>query len=153
MYPEMENRRPSTTIDAILAFEQSRKIALPDTYKRFLLATNGGVPTASLFSVRGRPHAPNDYVQSFLGIGVSISSSELAYAFDLYIGGFPHGIVPIATQPFGNYICFDLRDSGQPIVLWDHRHFWSTGEWREQDLYYVADTFDEFLRILRPPSG
>ncbi len=150
MYPSMKTRRPPTTIFAISSFEQQRNIVLPDAYKRFLVATNGGVPIVSLFPIKGREYSPFDNVQAFLGIGVPIPTSELAYAYDLYVGGFPFGIVPIANQDEGNYVCLDLRGGKEKVVFWDKRHFWSTGEWREQDLYDVAGSFDEFLTLLRP---
>lgn len=148
MYPTMEEQRPKTTIVAIEAFERQRRLVLPAAYKRFLLATNGGVPVQSVFPVSGRPNDRFDNVQAFLGIGVPIPTSELSYAYDLYSGGFPFGIVPIANQDLGSYICLDLRDGKEQVVFWDHRHFWSTGEWREQDLYHVAGSFEEFLGLL-----
>lgn len=150
MYPQMKTRRRSTTISAIGLFERQRAIVLPEDYKRFLIETNGGIPVVSLFPVKGREYSPFDNVQAFLGIGVPIPTSELAYAYDLYAGGLPFGIVPIANQDEGNYVCLDLRGGKEKIVFWDKRHFWSTGEWREQDLYAVADSFDQFLTLLRP---
>ena len=149
MYPEMRTQRPPTTSDAIAKFERTRSLNLPGDYKAFLLANNGGSPRASLFPLQGRPHDPIDNIQTFLGIGVSVPTNELSYAYDLYIGGFPFGIVPIAVQDLGSYICLDLRDGKERVAFWDHRHFWSTGEWREQDLYLVANTFSDFLTLLR----
>lgn len=153
MYPKMEGRRPETSRDAIRAFERKRGIELPQAYTKFLLATNGGVPVNSLFHVKGRPDDPIDNVQSFLGIGVPVPTSELAYAYDIYSGGIPPEIVPIANQDIGNYICLDLRGGAGRVVYWDHRHFWNTGEWREADLYDIADTFEEFLGSLIPATA
>ena len=151
MHPNMTSLNPPIAPSAIAAFERSRAITLPASYRAFLQATNGGVPKLSVFPVQGRPRAPLDNVQSFLGIGVpGIPTDELAYAYDLYIGGFPFGIVPIANQDEGNYVCLDLRGGNEKVVFWDKSHFWSTGEWREKDLYAVADSFDEFLALLRP---
>jgi hypothetical protein len=153
MYPEMIGQRPPTTSAAIEAFEKERGLKLPMAYESFLLATNGGVPRASLFPVQNRPNDPIDNVQCFLGIDVPIPTSELSYPYDLYVGGFPFGIVPIASQDLGGYVCLDLRASRERVAFWDHRHFWSTGEWRERDLYHVADNFEEFLTLLRSSSS
>ena len=153
MLPRMTYLNPPTSSSAIGSFERDRGLSLPIAYKSFLLGTNGGVPIASLFSLQGRPQDPIDNVQEFLGIGVSIQTSELSYAYDLYIGGFPFGIVPIADQDNGNYICLDLRNGKNSVSFWDKRHFWSTGEWRESDLYHIANSFDEFLTLLRPNSS
>jgi cell wall assembly regulator SMI1 len=153
MLPRITEGNPSITPAAIEAFERERGITLPASYKEFLLATNGGVPELSAFPIRGNPSEPIGIVRSFLGIGVRVPTSELSYAYDLYAGGFPEGIVPIAGNGLGDYICLDLRDGKERVAFWDKRHFWGTGEWRESDLYHVADSFAEFLASLRPNSG
>jgi hypothetical protein len=89
-------------------------------------------------------------MQSFAGIGVREPTDELAYSYDLYVGGFPRGIVPIAGNGGGDYTCLDLRNGKERVAFWDKRHFWGTGEWRERDFYHVADSFAEFLGSLRP---
>jgi hypothetical protein len=91
------------------------------------------------------PHAS---VQVFFGIDAA--SSDLAENYDFHAGRIPAEIVTIASNGGGNYICLDLRGGGEKIVFWDHRPFWRTGEWRESDLYHVADSFEEFLGSLRP---
>jgi hypothetical protein len=75
-------------------------------------------------------------------------TTELAYAYDLYAGGLPRGIVPIAGDGSGNYVCLDLRKGTDRVAFWDKRHFWGAGEWRESDLYHVASSFEEFLGFL-----
>lgn len=150
MFPEIVDGNPQTSISAIEEFERHRGLALPDLYKKFLLATNGGVPKHQSFPIKGMALNPTGSVQVFLGIGVRWPTTELAYAYDLYAGGFPQGIVPIAGDGSGNYVCLDLRDGTERVAFWDKRHFWGTGEWRESDLYHVANSFDEFLASLRP---
>ncbi len=89
-------------------------------------------------------------MQVFFGIGVREPTNELAYGYDLYAGGIPHEIVPIATDGMGNYVCLDLRKRAERVAFWDKRHYWGTGEWRESDLHDVASSFEEFLGSLRP---
>jgi cell wall assembly regulator SMI1 len=150
MFAGMTKSNPPTTPAAIEAFERDRGIVLPNAYKDFLLATNGGVPETPAFPVEGMPQSQIWIIQVFYGIGVRVPTNELAYGYDLYTGGFPPGIVPIAGDGMGNYICLDLRNGQERVAFWDHRHFWGTGEWRESDLYHVADSFAEFLGSLRP---
>jgi hypothetical protein len=150
MFPEITDANPPTTLAAIEDFERSRGLALPSHYKHFLLAINGGVPKAPAFPIQGMPNRPFEMVQAFSGIGVREPTDELAYAYDLYVGGFPDGIVPIAGNGGGDYVCLDLRDGRERVAFWDKRHFWGTGEWRESDLYQVANSFEEFLASLRP---
>ena len=145
-----EYRNPPTTETAIKDFAEVRKLSLPKSYIEFLLQFNGGRPTTPNFPVSGYPNAPTWDVRTLLGIGTTHETTELAYNFDLYEGGFPTGIIPIAIDDGINYVCLDLRNGADRVAFWDKRHFWGTGEWRESDLYHVADSFDAFLESLKP---
>jgi hypothetical protein len=155
MFPEIIEGNPPTSTAAIEAFERERGLALPALYKQFLLVTNGGRPTSPLFPIDGMALNPQGSIQFFLGVeNRKWPVYDLAETHDWYAGGIPHGVVPIACTGMGDYICLDLRDGKERVAFWDHRHFWGTGEWRESDLYHVADSFAEFLASLRPdPSG
>jgi len=150
MLLETKSANASTTLAAIEAFERERDLVLPATYKDFLLASNGGVPETPIFPIQGMELNPFGGVQVFFGIDAKFSTSDLAETYDLYAGGIPAHIVPIASNGMGDYICLDLRGGGEKVVFWDKRPFWGTGEWRESDLYHVADSFEEFLGSLRP---
>lgn len=139
-----------TTADAIGGFERSRGVSFPSAYKEFLLTSNGGVPEAALFPIEGMALNPNGVVQAFFGIDAEWPTSDLAKVHDLFANGIPAGIVPIAGNGMGDYVCLDLRNGRERIAFWDKRHFWSTGEWRETDLYHIANSFGEFLASLRP---
>jgi cell wall assembly regulator SMI1 len=149
----MIERNPPTTEAAIAKFEKDRELTLPPSYKAFLLATNGGVPDDTAFPVEGMQNTNIWGLQSFAGIGVAEPTSELAYGYDMYEGGIPSGIVPIAGDGMGNYVCLDLRKGTDRVAFWDKRHFWGSGEWRESDqsdLHHIANSFEEFLASLRP---
>jgi hypothetical protein len=150
MFPEIIEGNPLTSLAAIEDFERQRDLALPALYKQFLLTTNGGHPKNSIFPIKGMALNPFGSIQTFAGIGVREPTDELAWSNDLYAGGIPHGIVLIAGNGLGDYICLDLRDGKERVAFWDKRHFWGTGEWRESDLYHIADSFAEFLASLRP---
>lgn len=150
MFPKMEDKRPPVTRGAIENFERASGLTLPKSYKEFLLETNGGAPTYDSFPVHGMADRKFETVQSFAGIGVPIPTTELAWGYDLYSGGIPSGILPIAGNGGGDWICLDLRDGQERVALWDFRHHWGTGEWREQDLYHIADSFEGFLKLLQP---
>jgi hypothetical protein len=150
MFPEIDNGNPPTTLAAIERFERERGVSLPRLYREFLLALNGGRPKHPAFPIQGLQGRPFEIVQAFAGIGVREPTDELAWSNDLYAGGIPHGIVLIAGNETGDYICLDLRGGRERVAFWDKRHFWGTGEWRERDLYHVADSFEEFLASLQP---
>lgn len=150
MLPEIIDANPQTSSAAIEDFERRRDLALPGSYKEFLLATNGGIPATPAFPVEGIPRTRIWVIQAFFGVGVREPTNELSYGYDLYAGGIPGGIVPIASDGMGNYVCLDMRKGADRVAFWDKRHFWGTGEWRESDLYHVANSFEEFLASLRP---
>jgi hypothetical protein len=83
MFPRMSDSNPPTTLAAVESFERERALVLPNLYKEFLLATNGGAPEAPAFPIHGRRMTPIEVVQSFAGIGVLEPTNELAYAYDL----------------------------------------------------------------------
>ena len=150
MFPEITNGSTPPSLAVVERFERDRGLTLPALYRQFLLATNGGVPSSQTFPITGMALNPTGSVQVFFGIGVREPTNELAYGYDLYTGGIPRGIVPIAADGSGNYVCLDLRRGAERVAFWDKRRFWGTGEWRESDFHHVANSFKEFLASLRP---
>lgn len=131
-------------------FERERSIKLPTSYRTFLLATNGGVPLKNLaYPIAGMNFNPFGGLQVFFGLNTAVDYNLLEGIYDRYVDGIQKGIVPIADNGFGDYICLDTRNKAGRVRFWDKRHFWSTGEWREHDLYHVADNFEAFLSVLR----
>jgi hypothetical protein len=82
MFTGMTKSNPPTTPAAIEAFERDRGLVLPNPYKDFLLATNGGVPENPAFPVEGMPQTQIWIIQVFYGIGVGAPTNELAYGYD-----------------------------------------------------------------------
>ncbi len=150
MLPAVKSSNPQTSFDAIEAFERDRGVSLPERYISFLLSTNGGIPESPVFPITGMADNPDGLVQVFYGINARISTSDLAKVYDQYKGGIPTEVVAIACTGFDDFICLDLRNDQERVVFWDKRHFWGTGEWRERDLFHIANSFDEFLMKLRP---
>ena len=131
-------------------FERARDIKLPLEYREFLLNTNGGVPNDVVYPIEGFQLNPFGGLQIFFGVDTGISYASLEVVLDMYAGGIPQGVIPIADNGGGDYVCIDLRRGMSKIVFWDKRPYWSTGLWREEDLYPVADSFSSFLGALRP---
>ncbi len=150
MYPRMSD--PNTPIKSgkVEEFEARIQRSLPEGYKIFLKATNGGQPELRAFPVKDYEDDNLDILNQFSGLGADKPSSDLLDDYDFFAGRIPDGIIIIGHTDGGDKLCFDLRNGKQKVVLWDHKHFWGTGEWREQDLYHVANTFDELLAAMYP---
>jgi|LakMenEpi03Aug12_release.lakeMendotaPanAssembly.Ray.scaffolds.fasta_scaffold30667_3 hypothetical protein len=58
---------------------------------------------------------------------------------------FPKGLIPFAPDGGGNYVCFDYRHCKEnpPIVFWHH------GFEEGKDVFYLADSFEEFISGLK----
>lgn len=148
MFSVMSDPFSPTSEEAISRFEKERDVQLPMAYRKFLLTFNGGRPREDSFPCPGVVPAVEFEIQFFLGVDAPRNVYDIAHVYDLYFNGFPHGIVPIACDSGINYYCLDLRNSGNAVTFWDKRHFWGTGEWREEDLYFICETFDDFLAML-----
>jgi hypothetical protein len=147
--PKMQTSPPPIVVKDVEVFEVSIGIYLPQSYKAFLLTVNGGVPLHNLiFPIINMPLNDFGGIQLFFGLGKAADHFSLENTYGMYAGGIPHGIVPIADNGGGDYVCLDLRSGKDRVAFWDKRHFWGTGEWREEDLYAVAPSFDAFLGSL-----
>ena len=152
MIPNMTLGNSVTTKSAIDIFENKYSVSLPETYRKFLLKTNGGRPENAVFPIRGLALNPFGSVNCFFGLDPIYKSCDLSRWLDWFDGRIPLKFIPIADNGGVDYICLDLRSNNERVVFWDHAHFWSTGEWRESDLYLIADTFDKFLSSLTPSA-
>ncbi|MFD2677609.1 SMI1/KNR4 family protein [Camelimonas lactis] len=143
--------RPAT-FQEIGAFENACGAPLPRDYVEFLRA---GQFTAQIARFFDAPDADGgfDALQCFFGFGLPWSTCNLDYVRQLYAGGAPDGVIPIAGNGAGDYVCLDLRggDTARqaPVALWRIDHFWRAGEWREQDFIPLAESFSAFVLGLR----
>jgi hypothetical protein len=147
---EMVQNNASTTREAIAALEQAIGLTPPSSYRTFLLATNGGRPVLPTFPITNLPLNPLGSVNYFFGITSKFEVYQLAWQYHFHKGRIPAGILLIAGNAGSDFICLDLRNKKERVVFWDYAHFWSTGEWRESDLYFIANSFEAFLKSLRP---
>ena len=148
MFPDMTNTEPSTTAQALIQFELLNNMVLPHLYRKFLLAVNGGRPVSKVFQIHGLPLNEFGEVNFLFGVGAEFPANDLSNVCAWFAGRIPPNFLPIADNGGVDYICLDLRGGLDKVVYWSHAHFWSTGEWRESDLYPIADSFEKFLNSL-----
>jgi hypothetical protein len=153
----MEQRGPRVTDAQIRAFEQSYGHRLPDDYRQFLLDVNGGGPDIAncefdqgvvnrLFSLDDTEDDSSDLATRANRERASLPSPDL-----LFIGhdDFSNSILLALAGEHRGEVWFmltddDVRpDDANPRVLWHDR----------RDMRKVADSFEQFLRALRPLSA
>lgn len=143
---------PRLTEGDIAAAEERFGRSIPPAYKTFLLAHNGGEPDVADFRIRRVPKGLSEraVVRSFLGIGQGTRTLEIEYALDMFNDRIPAHFFPVASDPGGNLIGIitDGEEVGA-VYFWDHEFEGEEGQPTSANLYPIADSFEEFLTLLR----
>lgn len=113
----------------IKKIENKYNILLPDDYKKYLPNCNRGKPTKKRFDLESREEAVIDYMFDLNKI-----LSNPTYIKDLKL-------FPIARDPFGNLIAFEINGSkiSGKIIFWDHE---------TKKSKKIANDFTSFLKNL-----
>ncbi len=113
---------------------------LPDGYRDFLGASNGGIPLRRRFRI---PDCNGEaLVDVFLGIDVP--NDVLAWMDELS-DDLPTSFIPIGFDPGGNAILMDVN-CGE-VFYWDSaRHFENSTD--EENTFPIGKSFTEFLASL-----
>lgn len=141
--------------ERIRKVEEYSKINFPDSYIDFIKKYNVGVPLTNEFLCNKHFYAidrflgfVNEYKTSPLGnydIAVVLSQIDTRLTDNPDLIG--DELIPIASLFAGDYVCLDFKDNKEnpSICIWSHEE---SGEF-EPVTYKVADTFSEFLEMLK----
>jgi hypothetical protein len=136
---------------AFIAFEKDFDVQLPDIYKDLVRLRDGGLLQKDLFYYNYKNDYWRNCVGRFLYWQKEDSSSYYSSLTNLYQDPpefFPKGLIPFSQDGGGNYLCFDYRNSKEnpPIVFWHHAVEENEG------IFYLADSFEEFINNLKDES-
>lgn len=135
---------PVLSGEEIAALESKNGITLPDSYRAFLLETNGGRPERDLFTVPGYDANPVGRVHFFFGLNDSVQSCNLDWNREVFADRIPEHMLPIATTEGVDKICISLAsDTLGAVYFWD-----GYGGAGRGNLHLVAESFDRFLEKL-----
>jgi hypothetical protein len=140
-----------TLEEPVLAqFETQIGFKLPEDYRSHLLAKNGGIPYESDVWLPGEDE-PCAQVRGAFGLHNGPEEWRLDYNYQFYKQHMLRGMLPIADDVGGNLFCIVLhgRERGR-IYVWDHEMQVDRPAKRNYD--FLANSFTEFLNMLRPPS-
>jgi hypothetical protein len=149
----MKERGPQVTEAQIRAFEQSYGHPLPDDYRQFLLDVNGGQPD------RANREFAHGVVNNLFSLDDIEDSGDLATRANRSRPMLPNpDLLFIGHDDCGNRLLLGLAgehrgevwymltgddarpEDANPRVLWHDR----------RDMRKVADSFEQFMRSLRP---
>jgi hypothetical protein len=137
-------------------FETSLGCALPDDYRAFLAATNGGYCGGSLWFHGPTPDgSPADAGVHHVGGFRKENYLSLTTARALYGPRIPRELLWIMDDPLGNAICLGLtgRHRGR-VYFWDHEcepdpDAWDGSADTAGNVTLLADSFTDFVAGLR----
>lgn len=136
---------PPLNEEDVRSFERKSGLALPASYKEFLLATNGGRPERDLFMLNGLEGNPLGRIHIFYGLNDPIPSCNLDWNLEVFRERIPVNLLPIATTEGADKICLLVAgDRPGAIFYWDGHA--RTGE---RNLYFLANDFASFLSSLQ----
>jgi hypothetical protein len=138
----------------IQELEASIGYPLPNDYRNFLLACNGGRTEEGIFDYKlpdGRTWTGG--VREFLGFDLEYQKN---IEFFLTMRGerVPANTIPIATDEGGNFIVLSFigEDTGK-VYFWDHNEETEVdSQPTYENMYFIANSFTDFLNCLRPLS-
>ncbi len=129
----------------ILDFEKILQTKIPNSYRSFLLETNGGIPLNNAFDVYSPSENLTLYtfiVSRFLGIGVK---DDIVKAYKIFQKDLPPYFLPFAMDNFKNFMCISLKT--EEIYFWDFQSTLNNPKTaKEKPLFlFVAESFEEFM--------
>jgi len=133
------------TVADLLQIEAAIGRPLPDSYRTFLLATNGGQPQPNIIDVEGAPFKGTD-INVFHGIDDPSECNDILWNLDVLEGCKENKLLPIATDSCGHLFMIALSEETYGHVL-----YFDSAEIPPRP-YLLAKDFGDFLRLIREPT-
>ncbi len=152
MAVKIENSYGQISPEQIQAFEARTGIDLPDAYRKFLLASNGGEPTPDVFDVPDW-HGQSTILAGLYGIHDG-PHRNLEKVLKGSAGVLPPQFLAIAEDAGGNLVCLGIQGKHRGhIYFWDHEDELDEDGKSKLDMsnmYLLAKDLNSFLDKLMP---
>jgi hypothetical protein len=157
----IRNKLPPAPAEQLLALERLLGYPLPDDYRRFLVACNGGVASGRPWFTGPTPDGSSaDAGVHHIGGFRTEPYLSLTQVRDLYGPRIPQPLLWIMDDPFGNAICLGVAGACRGhVFFWDHENEPDPATWDGRletagNLQLLAHSFTDFVAGLRknPPA-
>jgi hypothetical protein len=127
----------------IIAVQKELGVDLPVDFLNLVRESNGGYPSIKYFDFPSRGEAILNHLLSFTENG---DDPSLLETYRNVLNRLPVKIIPFASDPFGNLICFDYKENPPSVCFWDHEIASSD---INSSISPICDNFLKFLAKLR----
>jgi hypothetical protein len=126
--------------------ERRVRSRLPADYRQFMIEFNGGEPQPRAFE---GPDGEGSAVRFFFTLDPRSSHYWIHQKLDVYQDRIPPGLLPIASDSFGNLVLLDLGAKDYGVVyFWDHENESDDEPWWD-NISPIAQSFSRFVDELR----
>lgn len=157
----VDKKQPLASLEPLTAFEAELGSTLPDDYRRFLIACNGGVFRGRYWFFGPTPEGKKaDAGMHHIGGLREDSSFSLVRHRETYQGRhyvrIPRSLLWIMDDPFGNAICIGLTGEHRGrLYFWDHELEPDPDDWDGEvklsgNIMLLANSFTDFIAGLKP---
>ncbi|MFC4620414.1 SMI1/KNR4 family protein [Camelliibacillus cellulosilyticus] len=111
-------KKKSITDREIKRVETQFNVKLPNDFVECVKRNDGGSPIPNVFDIKEQEP---DILNNLLTFDLDSKHSIINVCKDIQ-DRLIKNIIPFARDPFGNFLCFDYRESDTKpkIVFWDH---------------------------------
>jgi len=147
---QWKHDKPGADERSIASLEQRLGVRFPESYRSLVSERQGGSPRDACFAFT---HPRLGAVETCVGRMLTIDE-EAGYSISRALANLdvdrqlPDGLIPFASEPGGDFVCFDYRSASKTqdpsVVYWSHERD------KEDSVSALAPSFDAFLDMLRP---
>lgn len=128
------------------AFAERNEVDLPEDYRRFLIAYNGGRPKSNRCEVS----IVNEAIIVDLLFGLTESRGCDIETFNAeYRDQLAPGFTIVGSDPGGAFFILGTTPPNVGVFFWDHQHFFDKSSDENGNTYLIAESFTEWIESLR----
>ena len=127
-------------------FQKQVGFDLPFDYQFFLLSNNGGRVNNQIFHI---DEIETDILMHvFYGLGLENKVLNLDFWYNKYSDEIPEHSLLIGNDQGAGFILYIIDGEDSGVYYYDHTYSFKQSS-NEQNVYYLADTFQEFVDSLK----